>query len=240
MPYNRSSAGSVKTAFLFAAAILAGGTAVYLNQISQSFEHFVVPQAQAAEGIKIAAPAETIVEPKGLQTAIFAGGCFWGIEGVFEHVKGVQSAESGYAGGSKADADYNKVSGGNTAHAEVVRVRYNPAKVSYAQLLHIFFSVAHDPTQRDRQGPDVGKQYRSALFPVNDAQRRAATAYIAQLNKAAVWKKPIATRIEAFEFHPAESYHQDFIMKNPGNSYIRNWDLPKIAALKRLFPQLYR
>ncbi len=240
MPSNPLSAGSAKTAFLIAVAILGGGTAVYYTQNPASFENIVVPSAMAAEGIAIAAPAQSIVEPKGLQTAVFAGGCFWGIEGVFEHVKGVQSAESGYAGGTKADADYGKVSGGRTAHAEAVRVRYNPAKVSYTQLLHVFFSVAHDPTQRDRQGPDVGKQYRSALFPANDVQRQAAIAYIAQLNKAGVWKKPIATRIESYGFHAAESYHQDYIVKNPDNSYIRNWDLPKIAALKRLFPKLYR
>ena len=144
----------------------------------------LIGTAEAAEGIKIAAPAAAIAEPKGTQTALFAGGCFWGIEGVFEHVKGVISAESGYAGGTKASADYNIVSGGQTGHAEAVRIRYNPAVISYNELMHIFFSVTHDPTQLNRQGPDTGKQYRTAIFPTSPAQSKAASAYIAQLGKA--------------------------------------------------------
>jgi peptide-methionine (S)-S-oxide reductase len=200
----------------------------------------LIGNAEAAEGIRIAAPATPIAEPKGMQTAVFAGGCFWGIEGVFEHVKGVISAESGYSGGTKANADYETVSGGRTGHAEAVRIRYNPALVSYNDLLHIFFSVTHDPTQLNRQGPDTGTQYRTAIFPATPAQSKAASAYIAQLNKAGVWKKPIATKIEAYSFFPAESYHQDFMAKNPNQGYIVAWDKPKVANLKKLFPNRYR
>jgi peptide-methionine (S)-S-oxide reductase len=200
----------------------------------------LIGTAEAAEGIKIAAPASTIVEPKGTQTAVFAGGCFWGIEGVFERVKGVTSVESGYSGGTKASADYDKVSGGATAHAESVRIRYNPALVSYNDLLHIFFSVTHDPTQLNRQGPDRGSQYRTAIFPTTPEQRKAASAYIAQLGKAGYWKKPIVTKIEGFSFFPAETYHQDFMAKNPNHGYIVTWDKPKVANLKRLFPNRYR
>jgi peptide-methionine (S)-S-oxide reductase len=196
--------------------------------------------AEAAEGIKIAAPAAPVVEPTGTQTAIFAGGCFWGIEGVFERVRGVTSVESGYSGGTKATADYDKVSAGSTRHAESVRIRYNPAVVSYNDLLHIFFSVTHDPTQLNRQGPDTGSQYRTAIFPANAAQRKAASGYIAQLNKAGYWKKPIVTKIEPFGFFPAETSHQDFMKKNPTHPYIVTWDKPKVANLKRLFPNRYR
>jgi peptide-methionine (S)-S-oxide reductase len=200
----------------------------------------MIGEAMAAEGKRIAAPQHVMREPKGLQTAVFAGGCFWGIEAVFERVRGVVSAESGYSGGNKADADYDSVSKKLTGHAESVRVRYDPQKISYVQLLHIFFSVAHDPTQKDRQGPDVGRQYRSALFPANAAQSKAASAYIAQLNKSGAWTAPIATRIERYSFFPAEAYHQDYMAKNPNDSYIRRWDVPKVAALKRLFPKLHR
>ena len=199
-----------------------------------------VGTAEAAEGIKIAAPAAAIAEAKGTQTAVFAGGCFWGVEGVFEHVKGVISAESGYAGGTKASADYDVVSGGRTGHAEAVRIKYNPAIVSYNELLHIFFSVTHDPTQLNRQGPDTGKQYRTAIFPTSPAQSKAASTYIAQLGKAGYWKRPIVTKIEALSFFPAETYHQDFMVKNPTHPYINAWDKPKVANLKRLFPNRYR
>ena len=199
-----------------------------------------IASAEAAEGIRIAAPAAAIVEPKATQTAVFAGGCFWGIEGVFERVKGVTSVESGYSGGTKASANYDIVSGGRSGHAESVRIKYNPALVSYNDLLHIFFSVTHDPTQLNRQGPDSGSQYRTAIFPVGAAQSKAASAYIAQLKKAGVWKKPIVTRIEAYSFFPAETYHQDFMAKNPAHPYITAWDKPKVANLKRLFPTRYR
>ena len=199
-----------------------------------------IASAHAAEGLRIAAPAVDIVEPKGIQTAVFAGGCFWGIEGVFERVKGVTSVESGYSGGAKATADYDSVGNGRTGHAESVRIKYNPAIVSYNDLLHILFSVTHDPTQLNRQGPDTGSQYRTAIFPANAAQRKAATAYIGQLGKAGVWKKPIVTKIEAYSFFPAETYHQNFMAKNPVHPYILTWDKPKVANLKRLFPARYR
>lgn len=200
----------------------------------------LIGTAEAAEGIRITAPTAPIVEPKGIQTAVFAGGCFWGIEGVFERVKGVGSVESGYSGGTKANADYDMVSGGRTGHAESVRIRYNPALVSYNDLLHIFFSVTHDPTQLNRQGPDTGTQYRTAIFPANAVQRKAASAYIAQLGKAGYWKKPIVTKVETYSFFPAETYHQDFMAKNPNHGYIVTWDKPKVANLKKLFPNRYR
>ena len=199
-----------------------------------------IGSAVAAEGLRIAAPAARIVEPKTQQVAIFAGGCFWGIEAVFERVKGVTRVESGYSGGTKSTADYDLVSAGQTKHAESVRIYYDPARVSYNDLLHIFFSVAHDPTQLNRQGPDRGTQYRTAIFPANAAQRNAARAYIAQLDKAAYWQKPIVTTLEPFSFFPAENYHQDFMAKNPRHPYIVQWDKPKITNLRKLFPEYYR
>lgn len=199
-----------------------------------------IGSAHATEGLRIAAPAERIVEPKTQQVAVFAGGCFWGVEAVFERVKGVTRVESGYSGDTKATADYDLVSAGRTKHAESVRVYYNPAIVSYNDLLHIFFSVAHDPTQLNRQGPDRGAHYRTAIFPANAVQRNAASAYIEQLDRAAYWKKPIVTKLEPFSFFPAETYHQDFMANNPQHPYIVQWDKPKIANLKRLFPNRYR
>jgi peptide-methionine (S)-S-oxide reductase len=213
---------------LVASAVLAGG----IIQISTL--------SNAAEGIRIAPPAAAIVEPKTLQTAVFAGGCFWGIEGVFEHVKGVVRAESGYAGGSKANAQYELVGNGNTGHAEAVRVTYDPTKISYNGLLHVFFAVSHDPTQLNRQGPDTGSQYRSAIFPVTKAQAAAARAYITQLSVKSPWGGKVVTKVESGPFYPAEAYHQDFMAKNPSHSYIKAWDAPKVAALKRIFPGSYR
>jgi peptide-methionine (S)-S-oxide reductase len=203
------------------------------------FAPFII-SAHAAEGVRIPAAATKITEPAGAQIAIFAGGCFWGVEGVFEHVKGVKRVESGYAGGSKADADYDTVSAGDTKHAEAVRIVYDPAKISYNELLQIFFSVSHDPTQLNRQGPDTGSQYRSAIFPITPAQTKAARAYIAQLSVKSPWGKKPVTRIETGTFYPAEAYHQDFMAKNPNHSYIKAWDKPKLANLKRLFPSRYR
>ena len=174
------------------------------------------------------------------QTAVFAGGCFWGIEAVFEHVKGVTQAVSGYSGGTAETADYQKVSSGRTAHAEVVRVTYDPSKVSYGQLLKVFFSVAHDPTQLNRQGPDTGPQYRSAIFTVDAAQQRAAQAYIAQLQAAKSFPRPIVTEVVALKaFYMAEPYHQDYVVHHPDQPYIIYNDLPKVAALKKQFPQIY-
>lgn len=201
------------------------------------------PVAAAAPEPAIRAPAAKIEarEPPRLQTAIFAGGCFWGIEAVFSHVRGVKSAVSGYHGGTRANARYDRVSGHKTGHAEAVRVTYDPRVVRYDQLLRVFFSVGADPTQRDRQGPDVGPQYRSALVPLDEAQRRVARAYLDQLGAAGLWAGPIVTRIEPYKaFYPAEGEHQDFAATNPNHGYIRYWDVPKIAGLKRMFPDLYK
>ena len=170
-----------------------------------------------------------------------AGGCFWGVQGVFQHVDGVTSAVSGYDGGEKATAHYEMTSEGNTGHAESVQITFDPRKITYGRILQVFFSVAHDPTELNRQGPDEGTQYRSAIFPVNDEQARVAKAYIAQLDSAHAFQAPIATTIEPGKtFYRAEDYHQDFLAQNPGYPYIVFNDLPKIANLKRLFPALYR
>jgi peptide-methionine (S)-S-oxide reductase len=190
--------------------------------------------AAAAPPPKIDVPATA-----RLQTAVFAGGCFWGMEGVFEHVKGVKSVTSGYAGGSRADAQYERVGTERTGHAESVRIVYDPRQVSYGQLLRVFFS-SHDPTQVNRQTPDEGPSYRSAIFPQDAAQRRAAAAYIAQLNASHAFARPVATRVETGAFYPAEDYHQGFERKHPDHPYIRRWDAPKLAALKANFPALWR
>jgi len=190
-----------------------------------------------------AAPAATRVakEPAGLKTAVFAGGCFWGVEAVFSHVKGVKGAVSGYHGGTKASAAYDVVSSGVTDHAEAVKITYDPAVVRYDQLLRIFFSVVADPTLKNRQGPDVGAHYRSAIVPLSAEQSAVAKAYIAQLGKSGLWKKPIATTVETYKaFYAAEGYHQDFMLNNPKHRYIVRWDAPKVAALKRMYPSFYR
>ena len=173
-------------------------------------------------------------------TAVLAGGCFWGMESVFEHVKGVKDVVSGYAGGSAQDADYDKVSSEGTGHAEAVKISFDPAQISYAQLLQIYFTVAHDPTQVDRQGPDVGHSYRSAIFPQNPDQARFAKAFIARLAAAHIYKAPIATRIESGGFYPAEAYHQGFARKHRYYPYIVINDRPKVAALQKRFPALYK
>ena len=179
-------------------------------------------------------------EAEGLKTAIFAGGCFWGVEAVFSHVKGVRSAVSGYHGGTERQASYNLVSSGVTDHAEAVKVIYDPSVIRYDQLLRIFFSVVADPTQLNRQGPDTGTQYRSAIVPTSAEQNAVAKAYLAQLGAAKLWDRPIVTRIERAQgFYPAESYHQDFAAKNPRHAYIVRWDAPKVAALKRMYPGVY-
>lgn len=190
----------------------------------------------------VPAPAAIrIAQESGLRTAVFAGGCFWGIEGVFSHVKGVSSAVSGYHGGAAFDATYGKVSSGSTRHAEAVRVTYDPAVVRYDQLLRIFFSVGADPTQLNRQGPDVGRHYRTALVPQSEEQRSVAASYLAQLQAARLWKEPIVARIEgAKRFFPAEPHHQDFMLKNPRHGYVLRWDAPKIAALRKLYPAHFR
>ncbi|MBB6124496.1 peptide-methionine (S)-S-oxide reductase MsrA [Sphingobium subterraneum] len=176
-----------------------------------------------------------------LQTAYFAGGCFWGVEGVFSHVKGVRSVQSGYAGGPRGrKVDYEQVSTGRTGFAEAVKVVYDPARVSYGTLMRVFFSVITDPTTLNYQGPDHGTQYRSALFPTTDEQERAARSYLAQLGKSGLWNGTIATRVEPFTgFVTAEGHHQNFMANNPRHGYITRWDAPKLAAFKRLYPALY-
>jgi len=189
------------------------------------------------------APAATRVakEEKGLKTAVFAGGCFWGVEGVFSHVKGVTSAVSGFHGGNAAGAKYDVVVSGVTNHAESVKITYDPSVVRYDQLLRIFFAVVADPTLKNRQGPDVGAHYRSAIVPMNTEQAAVAKAYLAQMGKSGVWSKPIVTKIEPYKaFYPAEAYHQDFMANNPKHGYIVRWDAPKVAALKAMFPTMYR
>ena len=178
---------------------------------------------------------------KGEQTAVLAGGCFWGVEAVFEHVKGVTGVTSGYSGGSAAAAEYRKVSTGETGHAESVRITYDPSQVSYGRLLKVFFSVAHDPTELNRQGPDTGTQYRSAVFYSNEEQKRIAQAYIDQLNKAKLFARPIVTQVGPLEsFHEAESYHQDYLAHHPDEPYIVINDLPKVENLRKQLPDLYK
>lgn len=180
-------------------------------------------------------------ETGGLRTAVFAGGCFWGVEGVFSHVIGVKSVRTGYHGGTGATASYDRVSVGDTGHAEAVLVTYDPAVVRYDQLIRIFFSVIADPTLKDRQGPDEGPQYRAALVPMNEEQYQVAAAYLGQIKSSGVWRRPIVTGIEAYrKFYPAEGYHQDFMAKNPRHPYILAWDIAKVAALKKRFPGFYK
>jgi peptide-methionine (S)-S-oxide reductase len=198
--------------------------------------------APAAETATLV-PPPTADEPasgKGAETAVLAGGCFWGVQGVFQHVKGVKSAISGYTGGSAGNAHYEDVGMGTTGHAESVQVTFDPKVVSYGEILRIYFSVAHDPTEKNRQGPDVGTQYRSAIFPRNEAQQKVAQQYIAQLDAANVFTRPIATTVEPGKtFYRAEDYHQDFLVHNPTYPYIVYNDLPKVENLKRLFAGNY-
>jgi peptide-methionine (S)-S-oxide reductase len=199
-------------------------------------------RSTAQEARMIPAPAVDGPTADGTsEIAILAGGCFWGVQGVFQHLKGVTNAVSGYAGGDKATADYRAVTTGRTGHAEAVQVTFDPRQISYGRILQIFNSVAHDPTQLNRQGPDVGTQYRSAIFPRSAEQARVAKAYIAQLDQARVFPSAIVTKIEPDKvFYAAEDYHQDFLTRNPTYPYIVIHDLPKIDALKKLFPDLYR
>jgi peptide-methionine (S)-S-oxide reductase len=196
-------------------------------------------------GSSIAIPAPTVDESKvstsGKETVVVAGGCFWGIQAVFQHVKGVHSATSGYAGGTMKNPDYETVSTGRTGHAESVKVDYDPSKVTYGELLQVFFSVAHDPTELNRQGPDEGTQYRSVIFYANDAQKKIAEAYIAQLNQAKIFSQPIVTQVVPLEaFYQAEGYHQNYAALHPDNPYIVYNDAPKVENLKKQFPELYR
>jgi peptide-methionine (S)-S-oxide reductase len=198
----------------------------------------------------IAASAKSIPDPavdaplastRGEQTAVLAGGCFWGVEAVFEHVKGVSDVKSGYSGGSPETAQYQKVGMGDTGHAESVKITYDPAQITYGQLLKVFFSVAHDPTELNRQGPDTGTQYRSAIFYANDEQKRIAQAYIDQLNRAKVFGRPIVTEVAALKsFNEAEAYHQDYLVNHPDEPYIVINDMPKVENLKKQLPALYK
>lgn len=212
----------------FLTIALAGGIAFAATHTTAAAERAVI----------IPAPARDIVPTAAPRVAIFAGGCFWGMEAVFERVKGVTAVTAGYAGGSAATATYDAVSTETTGHAEAVRIVYNPRIVSYGTLLRVYFSIAHNPTELNRQGPDSGPSYRSAIFPQNEAQRGVAAAYIAQLTRAKVFPRPIVTKLETGRFFAAEDYHQRFYDKNPNHPYIVNWDKPKVAAFRAAFPQL--
>ncbi|RWC38262.1 MAG: peptide-methionine (S)-S-oxide reductase [Mesorhizobium sp.] len=214
---------------LAALALAAAGAAFWLT-----------PAISAEDAVKIPPPALDEKASAGSEKAIFAGGCFWGVQGVFQHVKGVTKAVSGYTGGDKDTAIYETVGSGRTGHAESVEITYDPSEVTYGQLLQVYFSVAHNPTQLNFQGPDSGTQYRSTIFAENDAQKEIAQSYIAQLDQAKVFPQPIVTTLETGKtFYPAENYHQDFLTLNPTYPYIVYNDLPKVANLKALFPALY-
>jgi peptide-methionine (S)-S-oxide reductase len=205
------------------------------------FALWQTPARAAEDAVVIPAPAMDEPVASGTETAVFAGGCFWGVQGVFQHVKGVDSAVSGYTGGSADTATYETVGSGRTGHAESVKITYEPSKITYGQLLQVYFSVAHNPTQLNYQGPDYGTQYRSTIFAQNETQKKLAQSYIAQLDKAKVFDKPIVTTLETGKkFYPAEGYHQDFLALNPTYPYIVYNDLPKVENLKRLFPALYQ
>ena len=199
-------------------------------------------RAHSESAVQLEAPKLDAAPAEGLQTAVLAGGCFWGIQAVYQHTKGVTKAVSGYAGGDKKDADYHIVSSGRTGHAESVQVTFDPREISYGQILQIFFSVAHNPTELNRQGPDSGPQYRTEIFPQTEEQAKIAKAYIAQLDAAKVFPQSIVTKTGTMKaaFYPAEAYHQDYAFNNPGNPYIAFNDAPKVENLKRMFPALYR
>lgn len=218
---------------LCAALATAGG--LLISSATPAAERaFIIPPPAADQAASAAATATQ-------ENAVIAGGCFWGVQAVFQHVKGVSNAVSGYAGGQAGTANYNAVGSGRTGHAEAVEITYDPRQISYGQLLQIYFSVAHDPTQLNRQGPDHGTQYRSAVFPANDSQRKVAEAYIAQLNKTGVYPKALATTIEPLQaFYPAEDYHQDYLVRNPNSLYIVINDVPKVENLAKTFPDWWR
>ena len=235
MSDNEKRRGRTWSAFtrrlLVAATMVGGGLIFVLNG----------PPSAAQETRPVPMALHDIAPTNGRQTAVFAGGCFWGVQAVFQHVAGVASVTSGYAGGSAATATYEKTETGATGHAEAVEITFDPKQVSYGKLLEIYFSVAHDPTQLGGQGPDSGPQYRSAIFPRDEKQAKVATDYIAQLDASGVFSRPIATTIEDGKtFYPAEAYHQDYVYNNPGQPYVVIYEKPKIGALHRLFPGLYR
>jgi peptide-methionine (S)-S-oxide reductase len=216
--------------FALTAALLLGGGLAISKQAAEEARSIPAPTRDAQ-----------VTPDQREDVAVFAGGCLWGVQGVFQHVKGVTNAVSGYAGGNKATARYDMVGLGNTGHAEAVRITYDPKEISYGKLLQIYFSVAHNPTELNRQGPDIGTQYRSAIFPMTDEQAKVAKAYIGELNRARAFDAAIVTKIEPEQsFYPAEDYHQDFMVRNPAHPYIVIHDRPKLESLKRLFPELYR
>jgi peptide-methionine (S)-S-oxide reductase len=216
------------TRFGFAAALLL--SVAYLGR----------PAMAAEDAVVIPPPSQGRLNGEGMQTAVLAGGCFWGVQGVFQHTKGVINAVSGYAGGVKENAEYDKVGTGRTGHAESVQIKFDPTQISYGKILQIYFSVAHDPTQLNRQGPDSGTQYRSAIFTTSDDQKKVADAYIAQLNAAKVYRKPIVTKVGPLEgFYPAEAYHQDYLTLHPNQPYIAYNDIPKVENLKKIFADNY-
>jgi peptide-methionine (S)-S-oxide reductase len=198
------------------------------------------PSFGAEDAVIVPPPGVDVQNASGIQTAVLAGGCFWGVQGVFQHTNGVVNAVSGYSGGSKANADYTMVSTGTTGHAESVEIKFDPKKISYGKILQIFFSVVHDPTQLNRQGPDSGTQYRSAIFTTSDEQKKVAEAYIAQLNAAKVYSKPIVTKVGPLDaFFAAEAYHQDYLTLHPNQPYIAYNDIPKVENLKKVFAETY-
>jgi peptide-methionine (S)-S-oxide reductase len=214
----------------FGFAVIFAATVGFDLRASATEKAYVIPK-----------PVQDERSVSGMQTAIFAGGCFWGVQGVFQHVAGVASVTSGYAGGSKATAEYEAVSSGSTGHAESIKIVYDPKIITYGRLLQIYFSVAHDPTQLNRQGPDRGTQYRSAIFPQTDEQAKLAKEYISQLNRAHVYDAAIVTKVERGKaFYPAEAYHQNFLANNPTSGYIIVNDLPKIDSLQRMFPDDFK
>jgi len=224
--------GSTARRSLTCAALLAGLALAAGSLPARSAERATVIPAPAAD---------TAASSEASETAVLAGGCFWGVQAVFQHVKGVTQAVSGYAGGSKDTAEYEVVSSGRTGHAESVEIKFDPRQISYGRILQIYFSVAHDPTELNRQGPDEGTQYRSAIFFANPEQQRIAQAYIAQLDKAGVFKHPVVTQVSELKgFYPAEAYHQNYATLYPNNPYIYYNDLPKVDNLKQTFPDLYR
>ena len=215
-----------------AALSLALGLGVGARAVGFGGEAAVLVPPPAVDNAKASAPT---------QVAVLAGGCFWGVQGVYQHVRGVQQVLSGYSGGTRETADYETVSRGASRHAESVEIRFDPKEVSYGEILQVYFSVVHDPTQLDRQGPDVGPQYRSNIFYADDTQKRIALAYIDQLDRAKVFGRPIVTRVDPLGgFYPAEAYHQDFLIRNPTYPYIVVHDLPKLEHLKKMFPARYR
>jgi peptide-methionine (S)-S-oxide reductase len=228
--YIRQEITTMRTAFISGLALVLVGIGLACNPAKASATKIPDPALDAP-----------LANAKGEQTAVLAGGCFWGVEAVFEHVKGVIKVTSGYSGGPANAAQYEKVSTGETGHAESVRIIYDPSKISYGQLLKVFFAVAHDPTELNRQGPDTGTQYRSVIFYGNEEQKRIAEAYIDQLDKAKVFRTAIVTKVTPFQsFYEAESYHQDYLAQHPNEPYIVFNDLPKIENLRKQLPDLYK